>query len=395
MDVFQKNYRAYCSVMYITGLWPYDNSIVTKIQRVLFCVLTLSSMVIQEDILKLIYVQDRRYLFYFEIESSNFKASTIRMVETTVENVLVLLSFLLPTLLFFLRYVGYLSNFPTLKFGFENIQNDCMRLKDTIEVDLLMKEIGQSKRVLRILIVLSCVAVIFAFAVLVVPTILQSKLQIHYLRILGFFFNQRGRNVDFVCCNLALVTSVGVLSLSCTEAIPTVFGCYISGLFQITSYRMENAINRSAKSDTPIEIDVQSAVEMHQRALDLNEQLISNMMLSYLAAILAVVISFAVNLYRIRYVVVLHAAEIAETFAVYNDEEHKRSEVQSRRLIHSVLRRIHNDDELVLLVFYRHHFSVVECLEAMVVGRSDHTGSIVRGIVYYDLDATISKMSFR
>ncbi|XP_076228224.1 uncharacterized protein LOC143175075 isoform X3 [Nomia melanderi] len=283
MDVFQKNYRAYCSVMYITGLWPYDNSIVTKIQRVLFCVLTLSSMVIQ--------------------------ASTIRMVETTVENVLVLLSFLLPTLLFFLRYVGYLSNFPTLKFGFENIQNDCMRLKDTIEVDLLMKEIGQSKRVLRILIVLSCVAVIFAFAVLVVPTILQSKLQIHYLRILGFFFNQRGRNVDFVCCNLALVTSVGVLSLSCTEAIPTVFGCYISGLFQITSYRMENAINRSAKSDTPIEIDVQSAVEMHQRALDLNEQLISNMMLSYLAAILAVVISFAVNLYRV-YLVLQNKHEI-------------------------------------------------------------------------------------
>ncbi|XP_076227982.1 uncharacterized protein LOC143175076 isoform X2 [Nomia melanderi] len=242
MDMFRKNYRAYYSVMYITGLWPYDNSIVTKIKRVGFCVLTLSSIVIQ--------------------------ASTIRTVETTLENVLVLLSFLLPTLLFFLRYVGYITNFPVLKVGFENIQNDCMRLKDPIEADLLMKEIARSRRVIRILVALSCVTVIFAFAALMVPTILQSKLQIHYLRIIGFFFNQSGRKVNFICCNVVLVTSVGVLSLSCTEAIPAVFGCYISGLFQITSYRLENAINRSTKSDRPIEIDVRSTVEIHQRALE-------------------------------------------------------------------------------------------------------------------------------
>ncbi|XP_076228221.1 uncharacterized protein LOC143175074 isoform X3 [Nomia melanderi] len=244
MDVFQKNYRAYYSVMYITGLWPYDNSIVTKIKRVGFCVLALSSIVIQ--------------------------ASTIRTVETTLENVLVLLSFLFPTVLFFLRYVGYLSNFPVLKVGFENIQNDCMRLKDPIEADLLMKEIAQSRRVIRILVVLTCMAVLLINAMLLLPTVLQSKFQIRYLKILGIFFNHRGRKVDFVCCNVALVTSVGVLSLSCTEAIPTVFGCYISGLFQIASYRLENAINRSTKSDRPIEIDVRSTVEIHQRALEKN-----------------------------------------------------------------------------------------------------------------------------
>ncbi|XP_076228220.1 uncharacterized protein LOC143175074 isoform X2 [Nomia melanderi] len=287
MDVFQKNYRAYYSVMYITGLWPYDNSIVTKIKRVGFCVLALSSIVIQ--------------------------ASTIRTVETTLENVLVLLSFLFPTVLFFLRYVGYLSNFPVLKVGFENIQNDCMRLKDPIEADLLMKEIAQSRRVIRILVVLTCMAVLLINAMLLLPTVLQSKFQIRYLKILGIFFNHRGRKVDFVCCNVALVTSVGVLSLSCTEAIPTVFGCYISGLFQIASYRLENAINRSTKSDRPIEIDVRSTVEIHQRALELNEQLTSNMMLSYLAAIITVVLSFAVNLYRV-YLVLQNNHEIDNVF---------------------------------------------------------------------------------
>ncbi|XP_076227919.1 uncharacterized protein LOC143175041 isoform X2 [Nomia melanderi] len=283
MDVFRKNYRSYCSVMYITGLWPYDNSIVTKIRRAVFCILTLTCMVIQ--------------------------AWTIRMVETTVENVLVLLSFLLPTLLFFLRYVGYITNFPVLKVGFEKIQNDCMRLKDPIEAHLLMKEIEQSRRVLLILIALSSMVIIFAFVVLVVPTLLQSKLQIRYLRLFGFFFNQRGTNVDFVCCILVLVTSVGMLSISCTEAIPAVFGCYMSALFQIASYRMENAINRSAKSETPIEIDVQSAVEIHERALEMNRQIETDMMVQYLVAILAVVVSFAVNLYRV-YLVLQNKHEI-------------------------------------------------------------------------------------
>ncbi|XP_076228040.1 uncharacterized protein LOC116434616 isoform X1 [Nomia melanderi] len=283
MDMFRKNYRAYYSVMYITGLWPYDNSIVTKIKRVGFCVLTLSSIVIQ--------------------------ASTIRTVETTLENVLVLLSFLLPTLLFFLRYVGYITNFPVLKVGFENIQNDCMRLKDPIEADLLMKEIAQSRRVIRILVVLTCMAVLLINAMLLLPTVLQSKLQIRYLKILGIFFNHRGRKVDFVCCNVALVTSVGVLSLSCTEAIPAVFGCYISGLFQIASYRLENAINRSTKSDRPIEIDVRSTVEIHQRALEMNKQIETSIAIPYLVAIIAVIISFAINLYRV-YVVLQNKHEI-------------------------------------------------------------------------------------
>ncbi|XP_076228226.1 uncharacterized protein LOC143175075 isoform X5 [Nomia melanderi] len=209
MDVFQKNYRAYCSVMYITGLWPYDNSIVTKIQRVLFCVLTLSSMVIQ--VLKTMHfsgVDDKN--------GRNHGGERTCAVVVLVTHTIVFLA---------IRW---------LPLQLSNIK---------IWVRKHTKRLHASERYNR-----------------------------------SGFVNERNRTIE-------------------ARAPDT------------NSYRMENAINRSAKSDTPIEIDVQSAVEMHQRALDLNEQLISNMMLSYLAAILAVVISFAVNLYRV-YLVLQNKHEI-------------------------------------------------------------------------------------
>ncbi|XP_078051517.1 uncharacterized protein LOC144477656 [Augochlora pura] len=53
----------------------------------------------------------------------------------------------------------------------------------------------------------------------------------------------------------------------------------------------------SPKAD--VIIDIRSAVDTHQRAVELSATLTDNMMLSYLVAIVTVVISFAASLYRL------------------------------------------------------------------------------------------------
>ncbi|XP_076656412.1 uncharacterized protein LOC143361045 isoform X4 [Halictus rubicundus] len=274
MDMFRKNYNTYYNVLCITGLWPYDHTFLKKVQRVGYALLTVCCIVIQ--------------------------ASTLRLVDISLYNLLQLLSFGFPMLLFFLRYVGFVVNFPVIRSVFDNIEYDCNSLKNPVEMELLMKQIVQSKRVVLSLLGLSCLGIVFAIAVFVVPTVLQSNLQIRYLNILGFFYPEISQHTNFVCCQLLIVTTFGLLTVTCTESSLAVFSSYLCGLFEITSYRIQMAVNAKAHSENSNTlIDIRSAMEMHRRAVELSTNLTDNMMLSYLVAIVAVIVSFAVNLYRL------------------------------------------------------------------------------------------------
>ncbi|XP_078036631.1 uncharacterized protein LOC144469831 isoform X4 [Augochlora pura] len=236
MDVFQKIYSIYYNVMYITGLLPNDYSLKTKVQRIGFCLLTLCCIWIQ--------------------------VSTLKMVEISLKNVLQTLSITFPLLLFFLRYVGFIITFPAIQSTFDNIERDYVGLRNPAEMDIFTKQILEAKRVVMVLV---------------------------------------NRDSILVTYQLVIVIWMGLFSLSCTESSLAVIASYLCGLLEITSYRIRTAVDEMANSPTVSSdiIDIRSAMDSHQRATELSAYVTKTLAIPYLVAVTAVVISFAVNIYRL------------------------------------------------------------------------------------------------
>ncbi|XP_076656420.1 uncharacterized protein LOC143361048 isoform X2 [Halictus rubicundus] len=279
MDLFRQKYSTYYNVLYVTGLWPYNQSLFAKILRIVFPVLTVCCIAIQ--------------------------VRTLRLIELSLYNVVLTLSYAFPMLLFLLRYVGFVVNFPVLRCLYENIENDYTTLNNRIESDILTKQIAETRRVVLTLLALSLGVTLFVVATLLLPTLLHSKLQIHYLKIFGFFYDETGLQTDLVCYHLVLVSTIGVIALAGTEATLAVSSFYLCGLFEIASYRIQTAVKEMSDSTTPSSLNIGSAVRIHQRAVTLAADLTRNMLISYLVAIVAVIVSFAVNLYRLFLAVTL------------------------------------------------------------------------------------------
>ncbi|XP_076378723.1 uncharacterized protein LOC143259586 isoform X9 [Megalopta genalis] len=242
MDVFRKNYSTYYSILSLAGLWPYDESLIGKLQRVVLSLLTLLCIVIQ--------------------------ISTLKLVELSLSNIITLLSYTFPLLLYFLRYVGFVVNFPVIRSVFENVERDCKTLENSVEVDMLLKHMAEARRIIQAYVVMSCLVAAYVTVSILLPTLLRSKLQLHYLHMFGFFYTEGGQQIDRVCVHLVLVSVMGQITLAGTESSLAVFSAYFCGLFDIASYRIRGAVNKMVNSVTLELIDIQSAIEVHQRALE-------------------------------------------------------------------------------------------------------------------------------
>ncbi|XP_076656364.1 uncharacterized protein LOC143361009 [Halictus rubicundus] len=142
MDTFRNHYTTYYNALRFTALWPYDNSFLKKVQRVMHPTILFTSIAIQ--------------------------ASTLRMIEFTLSNLLQLLSFAFCFILGILRYVGFAVNFPVIRSVFENIENDTASLTDPVETKIMMDQIVDAKRV-----IIAHLAVAYAGVIIVTFTLLH------------------------------------------------------------------------------------------------------------------------------------------------------------------------------------------------------------------------------
>ncbi|XP_076383666.1 uncharacterized protein LOC143260938 isoform X2 [Megalopta genalis] len=294
MDDFRKNYGLYTSLLNVTALSPYDQSLGAKIQRISFTILSLSLLVIQ--------------------------ISTIRRVEKSLSNILLLLSYSCPLFLYFQRYVSFLSNFPVLKLAFDNVGSICRETTNSVELGIYTKHIVATRRIIIAYLVASCVTAGFTLLVIGIPTILHLNRQLYCLRMFGFFYDQGGKQTDLVCFLLIFVTAMGVISMAVTEAAIGVNVSYLCGLLEVTSYRLDVAVNDAITSVTSLPINIIPAVTAHQRALELTKSIADSVSKSYLVTIIAVILSFAVNLFRIQLIVVPYSTEVAKNNIIYINE---------------------------------------------------------------------------
>ncbi|XP_076656425.1 uncharacterized protein LOC143361052 isoform X2 [Halictus rubicundus] len=286
MDVFRRKYNTYYLMLRFTGLWPLDDSIFPKIQRTFFSVFTLCCILIQ--------------------------VNTIRQVEMTLSNILTLLSYACPMLLYWLRYLGFVTVFPLVKTIVQSISNDCVSMRNPVEAKILEKYIDKTRTIILMFLGLSIVGMSFiAFRVLT-PTLLRSEYQLYSLRFYGFFYSEQNKQADWASVHLTLTSAIGLLTIACTEGFLAVFSLYLCGLFEIVGYRIRKTVDNAAQLITSKPIDVGPAMEVHQRAFTLAKSAEKSMMLSYLLAIMMVIVSFAVNLYRAS-LLILEMNQLDET----------------------------------------------------------------------------------
>ncbi|XP_076378917.1 uncharacterized protein LOC143259627 [Megalopta genalis] len=286
MDVFRRNYSTYYCALRFAGLWPFDESILRKVQRIVFSIIPMSCIVIQ------VY--------------------TIQHVELTLNNILTLLSFTCPMLLFVFRYLAFVVNFPLMKSYIQNIQNDCITIQNPAEAMILEKYKTKTKRVMQIFIGMSVGGILMIILKLLIPTVLRLKYQLSCLEFFGFFYREQTKLTDWACVHLIATTAIGLLTFTCTEGSLAVFSLYLCGLFDIVSYRIREGVNNVAKLITANPVAIGPAMDMHQRAYKLANSISSDMVFSYLLAIIMSVVSFAVNLYR-AFLLILDAQHYDDT----------------------------------------------------------------------------------
>ncbi|XP_078051977.1 uncharacterized protein LOC144478133, partial [Augochlora pura] len=164
-------------------------------------------------------------------------------------------------------------------------------LKDSIEVELLMKESVTAKYILRSYFVLACAGTTCLFVSLGLTTFFQTNIQLRFLRLLGFFYNNKSAQSDLSCWSIIFAVAYGLLSVSCTEGNITVDATYLSGLLEVASYRIRNAVDKVANSDTKDVIDLRPAVEMHLRAIKHAKKYTDDVMKTSLVIMIVVVVA--------------------------------------------------------------------------------------------------------
>ncbi|XP_076226741.1 uncharacterized protein LOC143174879 isoform X3 [Nomia melanderi] len=287
MSAGSNDYSLYYHGMCITGLWPYDNSILTNIRRILYCVITLVTTYIQ--------------------------VMTISNIEITLENVLKLLSWTFPMILFVQRYLALVVNFPLVKFIIRNLQFDCDTLKNPNEAVILRKYIELSKPVIFLYAVMAVAGVCCSFVVLLLPLLLHSKYHLYYLQFLGFFYFERNKITVWVSFQTAVIIMLGIVTFAITESTIVIVTFHVRGLLEIASYRIEVAVNDTSEMLSTKVIDIKPTVHIHRKAIEAIRNLSEKLVLSYLLAIVLTVLSFSINMYRI-FLLILEMKKYDEIF---------------------------------------------------------------------------------
>ncbi|XP_031371312.1 uncharacterized protein LOC102672524 [Apis dorsata] len=124
MNVFDNQYRTYRIILKSIGLWPYDNSIYVWIQRL-------------------------SLLIYFLI-GIIFQIILLVKSEITLQNCVITLSQIFPVLLFFLRYLHFITLFSYAEILFDNISAEQHQLQDSIEIQIQTKYLDISSHIIDI-----------------------------------------------------------------------------------------------------------------------------------------------------------------------------------------------------------------------------------------------------
>ncbi|XP_043797727.1 uncharacterized protein LOC122717575 [Apis laboriosa] len=254
MDVFDKHYHNYRTVLKIIGLWPYNNSIYVWIQRLLLMIFFLGNVI--------------------------FQIMSLLRSEITLRNCILTLSTTCPLIIILLRYISFIVFFPMIKYLFHHMHMEESIIQDSIETWIRTKYIDDSCHridlLFRVIFLTVTLFSIFLLYLLIMHFIMPlNESHIHILRYATLFSVNRTIYFYILYLDFLFVVTFGLLSIICTESIIGVYSYHIGILFKIISHRIRKItmylaiFNLSPKQIDSKLVELYRVVDIHNQAIEL------------------------------------------------------------------------------------------------------------------------------
>ncbi|XP_006622866.1 uncharacterized protein LOC102674279 [Apis dorsata] len=261
MDVFDKYYHSYRTVLKIVGLWPYDNSIYVWIQRLLLLTLFLGNVI--------------------------FQIVSLLRSEITLRNCILILSITCPLIIISLRYISFIIFFPMIKYLFHHMRMEENIVQDSIEIRIRKKCLNDSCHMIDIFLWMIYATIALCNILLLYPIILDfimplNESRTHIAHYITIFSNNRIIYVDTLCLNYMFLMIFVILSVTCTESILGLYSYHIGVLFKIISHRIQKIIiyltvvNLSSKQMDSKLRELYRVIDIHNQAIQLLKNAIIN-----------------------------------------------------------------------------------------------------------------------
>ncbi|EZA51615.1 hypothetical protein DMN91_004431 [Ooceraea biroi] len=267
------------------GLWPGEETIVTRLQATLLCSFLISSIVFQ---LSRLFIAECNFDFIIRIFSST---STYVMFAS------------LP--------IVFWIHMKTITYLFDQLQYIYDRLKDRNEIAIYDKYGYFAKHVTTIIIILLVCGLCGISVIIYWPFILEivvpknDSQAIHTMQFVTKYFNVSEKYYVLVLVHLAAAASTGLIVCVGTGTMLFSYLQHICGMFEIASYRIEQAMaiellhNFHIENRNVICRKMICAIDIQRQAMEFANHLITSMEGTLFVMTLTKVLSLSCNLYRI------------------------------------------------------------------------------------------------
>ncbi|XP_026823644.1 uncharacterized protein LOC105280152 isoform X2 [Ooceraea biroi] len=280
-----QHFRLHRNVLFVIGLWPYNQSKFVKLQLILFLFVQTSFIV--------------------------FQLTSLITAECTIDLVIKILSTIFYFLFCVTHYISFWINAYTVRGFVERLQHICNKLKDKNEI-AIMKRYGSIAENVTFFIMLFAVCCVFMLSLLpILPWILGTFLfanesqPLYDIQIVTEYFVDKEKTFYLTLLHTYASLYIGVTAMVGGGMMLIAYLIHICGLFSIASYRMEQSlilnINEKPNLRNKKEIDkkIGHAVDVHRTAIELSEFFISNFHGTFFCIIAMMVLCLSLNLYQI------------------------------------------------------------------------------------------------
>ncbi|XP_036138645.1 uncharacterized protein LOC105832715 [Monomorium pharaonis] len=290
MHAIERYYKINRILLKTVGLWPYDQSYVLQLQKVLFISIPVTFIFVQ--LLAFITKQYNTNLF------------------------LQILSFIFPVLINIIKYCLFIIQADNLKQLLEQIQADWNSLRDKLEINIIEKYACNARLFTIVLIVYCHFGILFCGIFQLLPMILDIIVPLNESRpyqlfvVTEYFLNEE-KYFYITLLHEALAYTIGTTTLCATGAMIMICILHACALFEIASYRIENAIQKStlmmpsSRREYFLYRKIVYAVVMHQRATKFIELFTSSFAPLFCILIILGVSSLSFNLFQFLQLITL------------------------------------------------------------------------------------------
>ncbi|XP_026823636.1 uncharacterized protein LOC105280162 isoform X7 [Ooceraea biroi] len=265
------------------GLWPYHRTILVQLQSSVFSLTMISSII--------------------------FQLTTFLTTEWTIDFIVEILSISLCLLLCVILYTSFWINMHVVKRLLKNLQHICSDLKDETEIAIL-KRYEHIAKCVAIGFTLLTICGLFILTLLpLLPRIFDIFFLVNksepyrniYIR--TEYFVDEEKYFYFILLHLYAAQYIAGATLLGGAIVMTGYGIYSCGLFNIASYRIEQAMRinndelTNRKNKRKIDKKISHAMDIHRTALELTEFYLYNFEGTYCLIIVIIVICLSLHLF--------------------------------------------------------------------------------------------------